>query len=340
MKRSTAKARLTAFKEAWNGRVGQLLRVLFAVLPCWWIVQNVDIRGVARSAVSLGLINIIIVLTVAVLGYAVASVRWWTLIKAYGGDRPPRVSTLLRHYLVGAYYGILPSGLANDVLRGFRVREHLPGIGASYTVVLVERVSGLMALMCIAMVAMVASPWIDRSIVSRALDFGLAGAFAFSAVFLLFPYIVSKRERWRELVGSIPLVGKLATSIPPARSIWALLLGLVFSLGTQLLAILTVYLIGRSIIPTAGLMVYARVVPFVMLLTAIPLTPMALGQRELLSVYFFGLAGISPEQSVAISLLTFGVSIEICGIGGLCHLVERLAGWEKRPEEPDTGDQP
>ena len=334
MQQQSTESRVAVLKRAWSGRPGQLLRVLLAVLPVWWIAGNVDVAGVARYAVSLGWLNIIAVLVVAVSGFAVAAVRWRTLMGAYGARNAPGVSTLLRHNLVGAYYGLLPSGLANDALRGYRVRRFLPNITSSYTVVLVERVSGLMVLMGIALAAMFRSPTVDRSVVARALDFGLAGVFGISAVFLLAPYVIHKHPRWREALAAVPVLGGAALRIPPARSVGPLLWALLLSMGTQGLAILSIYLIGWSLTPEAGFLAYARVVPFIMLLSAVPLTPMGLGQREMLSVYFFGLIGVPAEKAVAISLMFFGVFIAVCVLGGLCHLVERLAGWETTP--PDS----
>ncbi|MEK7751263.1 MAG: hypothetical protein AAB654_05055, partial [Acidobacteriota bacterium] len=77
---------------------------------------------------------------------------------------------LLRHYLVAYYYNLLPTGLAGDVVRGYRVRTALPSAGDSYTVILVERVAGLGGLLGVAALAMLLGPRLPESFVRRALD--------------------------------------------------------------------------------------------------------------------------------------------------------------------------
>lgn len=328
MARPPATLDTARLKRAWAGWPGQLSRILLAILPLWWILTHVDLGSVARAAASLSAANIIAILAVSLLGYLVGALRWRVLMTAYGSPSPPRVRTLLRHNLVGAWYGLLPSGLANDGVRGFRVRSHLPGLGSSYTVVVVERVSGLFALMVLAMVAMWSAPPVQQDVVSSVLDLGLVAIFGFSAVFLLTPYLLARFPGLGRQVRSIPLLGPLVLRIPPARSLRALGVALALSLVTQGLAISTYFLIGWTLTPDVGLLSYARVVPLLMLLTAIPVTPVGLGQRELLAVYFFGLLGAGAEEAVAISLLYFGTVLWISGLGGAVHLVERLAGWE------------
>jgi uncharacterized membrane protein YbhN (UPF0104 family) len=64
------------------------------------------------------------------------------------------------------------------------------------------------------------------------------------------------------------------------------------------------------------------VLPALILLTYVPITPGAVGQRELVYVHLLGAVAVKPEQAVALSLLVLGSNLAVAALGGGVHLVE------------------
>ena len=60
---------------------------------------------------------------------------------------------------------------------------------------------------------------------------------------------------------------------------------------------------------------FALIVPVVTLLTLIPISLAGIGVREYLYIALFGAAGMRPEVALALSLLTFAVTLVWAAIG-------------------------
>ena len=317
--------RLDKLRRAWSGWPGRIFRLLFAFVPIYWIVRRVDLRATLREAMTIGWPTLAAALGVSMAGIVAGAIRWRVLIRAYGAERLPAVLTLLRHCFVAFYYNVLPTGLAGDVLRGYRVRAFLD-IPRSYTVIVVERLAGLTGLLLLAAGAMLFGPLLGASLVIRALDVGIAVAVCCAVAFVALPYAASRAASWRSTLARAPLIGGLLLKVPPARRPSGVLTAIVLSLLTQGSAVLFTYLIAHRLSPDTTLLQVARVVPYVILLAWIPITPLGVGQRDFLVVYFFGRVGLHPETALALSLVQFGLGVVVIVAGGIWHLCERLLG--------------
>jgi len=300
-----------------------------SLLPLWWLSQRVAWVEVWRQAQRVGAFNLVAALVAAFGSYAIGCVRWRVMMQAYGAHDPPTLPALLRHNLIGGYFNVLPSGVAGDAVRGHRVRRHLPSLGVSYTVLFVERITGLLGLCLVAGGAIAVSRELQGDAVALTLELGLLGAFGLSSVVLFLPFALARSPSLREKVGRIPVAGAVLTRIPPAHSLAGPLVATVLSVFTQSSVVLSIALLIRPLAPAVTLATCARVVPAVILFTYVPLTPGGLGQREAAFVYLFGLAGVSAAVSTATSLMFFGISMTLAGLGGALLLAERAFGWER-----------
>jgi len=306
--------------------------VAIAVVPLAWILWRTDLRRVLANAHAVSWAAMAATIVISLLGIAAGSLRLRLLLLGYGAATPPSVSRLFRDYLVGMYYAVLPTGVAGDAIRGYRLSDTVDA-ATSYTAVLVERLMGLVALLLIATAALLSAPLRHGAVaasIKAALSVGAAGAVTLLGLVVLLPLAVPPERRRR-----LPLLGALLGRIPPPRTAGPLLLGLVLSLFTQGAPILCVHLILRELAPGATLLLCAQMVPFVLLLTFIPLTPAGIGQRELLYVYFLGLGGVRAEAAITLSLVVFALGLSIAALGGGYQLLERWtrrrAGGSSRP---------
>ena len=318
-------------RRAWEGWPGRVLRLLIAALPLYWLFRRLDWREVMHEAAAVGPTGIALAFTCVFASVAVGAVRWGVMLRAYGATDLPPLSTMLRHNLVGLWFNLLPSGVAGDAVRGHRVREYAGGLATSYTVLFVERVSGLLGLCLIAGLSMLSPVSIRSDAVSWTLGLGLLGAAGLSALVLLVPFAITRRPALRQLVERVPVLGPMLVKIPPPRSVRGPLASVFLSVLTQGALVVCVFFLLRPLSPVATFGVCARVVPAIILVTYIPITPGGLGQREAAFTGLFGLAGVPGAMAVAASLLFFAEIVGVSVLGGLCLAAERLAAARGRP---------
>lgn len=311
-----------------RGRLGLVLRIAFTILPFAWLARRVRLDEVASNVARVGALNLALATIAFGLAFLPATLRWRTLMRAYGAKETPPFWTLLRHLLVCAYFNVLPSGVAGDFVRAQRVRSWLPDAPTSFAIVFIERIAGLIGLLVLAALASLASFYgegIDSALLLQA--FILTTALASGASLALFgvPYLVDGRPALAELLRRLPLLGPVLLRIPKPRSPLGLLKAVALSLGTQGCALFSLSLLLRPVVDASQLLACIQVAPLAILLTYIPLTPGGVAQREAIYAYLFAFANVAESTSVAVSLSFFFAQMAVSALGGIVHLGERLA---------------
>lgn len=313
----------------WRGRVGLFLRIAFTVLPFAWLAQRVRLDEVASNVARVGALNLGLATIAFGLAFLPATLRWRALMQAYGADETPPFFELLRHQLVCAYYNVLPSGMAGDLVRAQRVRAFLPNATTSFAVVFVERIAGLIGLLLLAALTSLASFFgkgIGTELIIEA--FVLTMALALGASLALFgvPYLVDRYPALGDRLRRVPLAGAVLLRIPKPRSVIGLGKAVLLSLGTQGFALSSISLLLRPVVDPAQLIGCVQVAPLAILLTYISITPGGVAQREAIYAYLFAFANVPESTSVAVSLSYLFAQMMVAGVGGLVHFGERLAG--------------
>ncbi len=321
----------------WSGPVGKSLRVLLAVLPLAYLAKKLDLSLVMANAGRVGASGVALSVACMVVSVGLASVRWRVLLRAYGADEGtlPSAFELFKAYLVGLYFNVLPSGVAGDVVRGWRVAHCVPTAATSYVVLLLERLAGLVGLLLIAGVAVLFAPdQAAHGALGYALGVGALGAIGLGVLFFVLPQLRERSPKLAALIEKIPVVGAMFAKIPAARSARGPLAALALSVLVQGLIVLCIAPLLMPLSSSATLAVCARIVPAVILVTYIPLTPGGLGQREAAFAHFFGGAGVAREASVTASLLFFAVLLGVSLLGGVVLAIERVTARRGNTEEP------
>lgn len=302
-------------------RVLGLARVLIAVLPLYWISSRVAWSDVLRQVLSTHPAVVLAALVAPLVSIVFAAVRWRYLLQAYGAAQVPSTATLFRLTLIGTYFNVLPGAVAGDAVRGYRTQRLLANGGASYAVVLAERVCGLIALVAIGAAAMLWPHPQSQSLVFQALGIGFAASLALSLALFALPLAIRK---WGARVPGrrAALIRALAQRVPAPQRSGPVLAALAVSLLTQGAAMAQILVLVWSLAPSAPVLGVLQLLPAAILLTYVPVTPGAVGQREMVFAYLLKLVGVPPSSAVAAGLMVFGASMVIAAVGGLVN------GWD------------
>lgn len=312
--------RLIGLWRRWPGRA---LRFTLLAAPLVWISGKVQWAEVGRRTLAAGLVPIVSSLASLFVCICLGAVRWRILLRAFGAERLPTRREILRHTLVANYFNLLPGGVAGEAVRGYRVRAHVGEIGSSYLILLVDRLAGLAGLLVLTLAGAVAGP----SLPARGVEGAMLGAsvlgLVLSALALGVPFLSAAHPEFRRRIETLPVIGARLAILRPAKRVSDLLLAVALSVGTQTFVIGAILSLVFSLAPGTSLPLAIRVAPAVVLLTFVPITPAAIGQREALFTEFFALAGVAPASAVAAAILWFGVQLTMSALGGTLLLWER-----------------
>jgi uncharacterized membrane protein YbhN (UPF0104 family) len=236
----------------------------------------------------------------ALLGALVlGAVRWHVFLQAAGIART--LTHTMRVYAIGAFANsFLPTAFGGDALRAWFAGG--PGTRARAAVsVVVDRATMLAAVIAFAWLALAA----DTDAVPATLVQTLAimtAAVALGGVLIAVAFRASDGEAGWLPSRLAPWIAKAASSTRACFRGSAAWQTTVLGLGYEALAVLSVWLVARSIGLDLPFSLLAVVIPVVLVFTAIPLSLGGLGVREGSYVLLLHEAGVSTTDAALLSL--------------------------------------
>jgi uncharacterized membrane protein YbhN (UPF0104 family) len=101
----------------------------------------------------------------------------------------------------------------------------------------------------------------------------------------------------------------------------------------QVFTIVQCYCIGRCFLINLGFLDYLTVVPIVISVSALPITPGGLGIREGAAVALFSAMGIASAQSLPLALLLYFISVGWSLLGGAIFIGHSASAGHTAREE-------
>jgi uncharacterized membrane protein YbhN (UPF0104 family) len=276
-----------------------------------------------------------------VLSLFIRAGRWAVLLHALRLGVP--FGKLVYLYFVGAFFNsFLPSGFGGDVVRALELTEDAPPPAAVGTV-LVDRMTGLLVLLAMGLVALPFSagqlaPWLVWLLVAVA-GGGLAGG-----ALLLEGRLLRRLTGWLperiSLAGSGPLA-KVYTAVTACG--WrAIGRALLISLAFNVVNVVINFLCGRAVGIGLGLGYFLVTAPLISITLMIPISVGGVGVRDWVTVALFTPAGVDSNTAAAMSLALYGVSAAAGLVGGGLYVWRSVRGVMGRAaaDEAGTPDAP
>ena len=314
-------------------RLMNLLKVSVTVAGLILVLRSLDLRAILIIIGNVGWSWMAIGAVLMMLGLVVRAYRWHLLL--HGSNSTIRFGRLLAIYLIGSFFNaFLPSGLGGDVVRAAEAAQDVDADVAVGTV-LVDRLTGLMALFAMALVVLPFRPanFPDRLTATIA---------AICLVGLLFGFTLIDGRLFHRLIRIMPagirtlgdgFLERLAVAIQNCGGktlAGALMVSVLFNLMQVSWWAAT----GRALHLDIPFSYFLLIVPIMALALLVPSIG-GLGVRENLAPLLFIGAGITPEQSVALTLLVFGLERVASLLGAPVYLYTTLRRnrGQKQPDE-------
>jgi len=313
-----------------KGTLLRIGRVVLGVVLLVWVFRQVHWKELLDRLAHAKHEWIVAAFLVNSAGVLLGAWRWRMLLAAVG--RVVSIPYLFGSYLVGLFFNnFLPSNVGGDLVRAAGARKKGGGSFTEHlTVVLVERMIGLLATLCLGGIAALSghAAWLGPKATS-----GLIGALFVSAAGLFVALHEGTRGLVHRILPRIPgafvrrTIEKMLTAFELfSRSPGALAGNFALSLGFQFLLIVHFWLIQFAFDRHEPFQTFLVVVPLVFTAMMLPVGINGLGVREWAFVALLTRAGFDAATALALSLASYGIAVIQGLLGGGVHFARELRG--------------
>lgn len=259
-----------------------------------------------------------------IVGLLISAYRWQQLLKVQHVDAP--LKDLIRSYLIGGFFNnFLPTRVGGDIYRMIDSKKYSGTLLRPFAVIIVERLTGVYALLLIGIVAVISYPRFEevKSLAIALFALALAGI----AGVLLF-YGSDRFADWlKRMTARLP--SRMGTKLLAmfdafwyfSRSRAVLLRTFLLGFLLQINVILYFFFIAKGLHMPLNLQEAAFVMPILICIQLLPLTPNGIGVREFSYIYLLRPFGVDEALAVAFSLWDYILTFFYGLIGGLLYLL-------------------
>jgi len=304
-----------------------LIKVTITLGMLVYVISLVDKDELLPLLAKVNPLYLILALTAHLVAFIVMSGRWW-LILIYSGEQIRYKHVLPAYYLGLFCNNFLPTSMGGDVVRIAKLKSEGLNFQQLIFSTLADRVIGLISIIIMGILGINFSISIRNNIDDQSLVFiNIASTIAillFLAAFnarlrsWILANLVQKLIPWTKINNFLVYCHQnlsvlIANRIMPVS--------ILLSLVSQLLIVVTYYLISLSLGVNLSFLDYVLVVPVIALVSSLPITVGGLGLREGALVFLLGTIGVSTALGVSISLLYLSVLIFVTLPGGILLVV-------------------
>lgn len=276
-------------------------KYIVALVVIAWLGLLVDFEKLWVAFSNLTLPLIVILILISFILVYVSAVKWGLFLKAESNS--VSIVKLFNLYLMGYFVNsIFPSYIGGDAARSWYAGK-LSTQHSAFAATFLERFTGLIAMILMAFVALFFVSGLPDSIslVVAALCFGLV----ISLILIFNNLLVSICRKLPIINKKVSHVIKIQNVIQSALKnktllVNSLLLSFIFFAIAVVNVAVSAYAVGWVDVPVNDLIV---VLPLILLIGAIPITPSGIGLQEGAYYYFLTMIGSTPEQAIGVALV-------------------------------------
>lgn len=293
-------------------------KYVIAIVAVCAVALFVDLSAVKSALLSVSLRDLMVLLLLSFLLVYVSVVKWQAFLERLGITASR--AHLFRLYLVGYFVNLLmPSAVGGDVVRSVFVGKNVDKVRA-VSATMLERYTGLIAMVVMASVSVCFAPSVTLQIqiLTALVVVGVitgtvlvaSGALEWLLPRRRCPERVTARvsrmhEALRWGLSDRPLLVKVG------------LLSFLFHILTVVNTVAVASAVGWTAAPWADLFV---VVPLILLVGAVPISPQGLGLQEGAFVFFLHSVGASTGEALAIALVLRAKSYVLALVGAVAWM--------------------
>ena len=286
-------------------------------------VHRVGLPGLLATLREADLRWVGVPLLLGILLILVSVIKWQGLLQAQGFHVP--LARLYALYLVGGFFNqFLPSTVGGDVVRAYELGLHTRDSARATASIFVERLTGFIMLVILALVSLFSSLGLGRDPRLAALLLGAGFALAALLWLLLDPRplkVLTHRVRLPLAGRLLPWLHRFHNALQAYRSQrGALALALLWSLVFMALVVVDVYSAARAFHRPVPFVEIAAITPILLVAGMAPLTLNGLGLQEWVFVLLFTWIGLPASAGLSAIFLIRLKNLVLALAGGYIYL--------------------
>lgn len=279
---------------------------------------------VAIGEILAGVILLLFLLAVIVenMGVALSAKKWQMLLESRGIQLSYRES--LSYYYIGSFFNtMMPSSVGGDIIKSYKLGKKTDSVEA-FSSSIMDRMTGLLAVVSIASVAVVISYGIlPRAALLAAV--AVISGFAGTVVILMKTSLV---ERFTTLVFSRwatihAFLMKVISSVKGYRDKKLILTAMVISFLYHIMLILNNYLLSLALGMNIDIRYFFIFIPIAEILVSLPVSIQGFGVREGSYALLFSSIGAEYAAAFSLGFLDQIVKVITSMIGGVVYVIKK-----------------
>ncbi len=293
-----------------KGRVGKWLLITLKLLVTAgllvWLFRNIEIRFLADIFSRFNILWLLFPLGLQFIVYALASYRWWLLLRGLGITIP--YILIKPVYYVGLFFNqLLPTGIGGDAVRTYSLYKQGFDLRALAGSAIIDRLFGFFTVVCIGIIGILLNNFLFRDY-DLLLPVGIIGFLVITGFSLTFwsrsykliQYLLSHFKRFSIVKFGID-IHELCHSY--SRSPQLLLSVFAISIFISVIDIFVFISLGYMLQLKVPIMAYLAIIPITLLATIVPVSLGGLGVREGVLVLLLLSAGADKQSAISLTIL-------------------------------------
>lgn len=300
-----------------------LAKIALMLLAFWFVARGVDMQEVEemlRGQNRMAFFGAVFFFMVQV---ALGAVRWRVIMLALAGAGARVISYLriFRFFYISVFFNCcLPGTVGGDVVRVWLIKSENVPLPLAISSVVIDRMIALLALGVMGGLTMPVlagyigvSAWLVTPAYFLLVAFGLWGLFHLDKAIVHIKFL--KKLQWMEF-----LVQNIRQVISrPKAGLWSLF----YAIISHVSYCMTAYILAESLGNPVSFLDCLTLIPWVLLISIIPVSIGGWGLREAAMVFFLGLIGMPQEAALTLSIQLGLLAIVASVPAGFLWLVNR-----------------
>ena len=285
-------------------------KIVVAAALLGWVLSRVDWQSFVASMAGIQPS----LLCCALVGFAatllVTGARFCYLVRMH--DISISYWEIVRLTFLGQFFNtVMPSTVGGDLIKAYYVAKHTPKKASVLVSVLVDRVTGLIAMTAISATMLLVAAAGSLESLEKLRTAGIATAIVVASLLFGVTFLLSGRFRrlfhLQKLYSRLPIAHHIsaageATRVYSRRPS-SLANAVMITFCSQILWVGSIALIGRSLSIQTPWYNYYLYIPLIYMIGAVPFLPGGVGLVEAAYVTFFVTTAVPPSEVLALALV-------------------------------------
>lgn len=318
-------------------------KALVSIALIWYLLSQTEFAAIYASLISADPFWLFLALLTLYIGKVLTSYRWQRLLLAQGIHIPLR--SLIASVFVGQFFNsFLPTTVGGDAMRAYDTALQSKESMKSVMSVFSDRLIGVFALALLAVIALIIGLISGEDVsflvlpvivVFAICSFGVG--LIFDDRLVLFVVAILKRIKLGRIGEKVKKAYASLSILKDNKRV--LLIAFIVSLALQINVVLFYYFIGVSLDLGVSILYFFMIVPIALVVLLLPFSINGIGLREGIFVFLLTDLGVSSQDAIALSVLSFLLSLTQAILGGIIFALRGIS-LRRASVEPSTTERP